>query len=97
MLLSEIQTELKRLQIHPVNLHVSEGEKDQVLLGGSLLPYWAVPKIIESEWLLARLTDLPTAAGPQATIAGGAVRHLGVDGAPLEAVAALHPGALRRL
>lgn len=68
MQLNEIQTELNRLQIHPVNLRVSEGEGEQVLLGGSLLPYWVIPASISSEWLLAQLKELPIAAGPQATM-----------------------------
>jgi hypothetical protein len=66
--LDEIQTELTRLQIHPVNLCASAGENDQVLLGGSLLPYWTIPSSIGSQWLLDRLKELPLAAGPQATM-----------------------------
>ncbi len=68
MPLTDIESELKRLQIHPVNLHVSAGENEQVLLGGSLVPYWTVPTSLESDWLLARLKELPIAAGPQATM-----------------------------
>lgn len=68
MLLQEIQTELTRLQIHPANLRVSAGENDQVLLGGSLLPFWTIPSSIDSQWLLDRLKELPMAAGPQATM-----------------------------
>ena len=68
MLLQEIQTELDRLQIHPVNLHVSGTDDDKVVLAGSLLPFWSIPQVIGGEWLLTRLKGLPMASGPKATM-----------------------------
>jgi hypothetical protein len=63
MLLENIQSELVRLQIHPVNLRVLTQDGRLVALGGSLLHYWTAPKSIEAQWLLDALRTLPDAAG----------------------------------
>jgi hypothetical protein len=65
MLFDKIQSELVRLQMHPVNLSVVSEEVPHVTLRGSLLKYWNMPAIVEAQWLLARLQSLPDAAGPQ--------------------------------
>ena len=65
MLLDSIQSELVRLQIHPVNLSVSAGDGPLVTLRGSLLNYWKMPEIIDGQWLLGILQALPDAAGPE--------------------------------
>ena len=44
MLLDSIQAELVRVQIHPVNLDVLTQDGQLVVLGGSLLRYWTVPR-----------------------------------------------------
>ncbi len=63
--LDTIQSQLKRLQIHPVNLAVAAGEGSCVTLRGSLLNYWKVPSIIDGLWLLGILQALPGDAGPE--------------------------------
>jgi hypothetical protein len=67
-MLSDIHAELKRLQIHPVNLQVSADGAEKIRLSGSLLPYWAVLQPIDPEWLLSGLKRLPIGAGPQTTM-----------------------------
>ena len=74
MLVPEIQAELRRLQLHPVNLDVSAGEEGQVVLTGSLLAHWAVPREVAADWVLARAwSDFP-----ESDFAGDISR----DGAP---------------
>jgi len=68
MLVVEIQDELRRLQLHPVNLDVSAGKDGSVLLKGSLLAHWAVPQTIDGEWFVKVLKALPDVAGPEATM-----------------------------
>jgi len=68
MLHEQIQTELRRLQLHPVNLDATVGENGKVLLKGSLLAHWAVPQIIDGQWFLTMLNGLPDIAGPEATM-----------------------------
>ena len=68
MLGKSIQTELIRLQIHPVNLDVAAEVDANVVLKGSLLPAWKVPKSIDAEWFLKVLQGLPDLAGPEATM-----------------------------
>ena len=63
-----IQAELIRLQIHPVNLDVAAEIGGNVVLKGSLLPGWKVPKSIDAEWFLTLLQGLPGRAGPEATM-----------------------------
>ena len=63
-----IQAELIRLQIHPVNLDVATEIDGNVVLKGSLLPGWKVPKCIDAEWFLKLLEGLPDLAGPEATM-----------------------------
>jgi len=65
MLLDTLQSELVRLQMHPVNLGVSAGDDRLVTLRGSLLNYWNVPTIIDGQWFLEILQALPDAAGPE--------------------------------
>jgi hypothetical protein len=65
MLLDNIQLELKRLQMHPVNLGVSAGNGGLVTLRGSLLKYWKMPADIDGPWFLGVLQALPDAAGPE--------------------------------
>ena len=65
MLLDTLQSELVRLQMHPVNLGVSAGVGRLVTLRGSLLNYWKVPAIIDGQWFLGILQALPDAAGPE--------------------------------
>ncbi len=60
-----IQSELARLQLHPVNLGVTAVDDQRVSLQGSLMQYWSVPDSMEGAWLLALLKGLPDAAGPQ--------------------------------
>jgi hypothetical protein len=68
MLHEEIQAELRRLQLHPVNLDAAAGENGKVLLKGSLITHWAVPQIIDGKWFLTILNGLPDIAGPEATM-----------------------------
>jgi hypothetical protein len=68
MLLDTIQTELRRLQLHPVNLDVAAKDDRLVALRGSLLQYWKVPAIVDGKWLLGILQVLPDAAGAQAVM-----------------------------
>ncbi len=65
---TSIQTELVRLQLHPVNLDVVSEENGQVLLRGSLLTFWKVPKTVEAAWFLHLLTTLPNNLGPESTM-----------------------------
>lgn len=68
MLHEEIQTELRRLQLHPVNLDAAAGESGRILLKGSLIAHWAVPQTVDGEWFLTMLHELPDVAGPEATM-----------------------------
>ena len=68
MLVQEIQAELLRLQLHPVNLGALPGENGNVLLRGSLLAHWDVPQTVAGEWFLELLKSLPDVAGPEATM-----------------------------
>ena len=68
MLFEEIQAELRRLQLHPINLDASTGEGRNILLTGSLLAHWTVPRSVDGEWFLALLHTLPDDAGPKATM-----------------------------
>ena len=68
MLVPRIQAELRRLQLHPVNLDASAGEDGHVVLRGSLLAHWDVPRIIDGEWFLKLLNGLSDVAGPEATM-----------------------------
>ncbi len=70
MLLEAIRAELKRLQVHAVNLGVELNDDHQVNLCGSLLQYWNLPRRHEGQWLLEQLQMLPDAAGPQAVMNG---------------------------
>ena len=63
MLLEAIQSELVRLQIHPVNLGVTTRDEHLVALGGSLRHYWTIPETVDAQWLLDVLRALPDAAG----------------------------------
>ena len=53
--------ERRRLQLHPVNLAASAGEDGNVVLSGSLLADWAVPRIVDGAWFLKMLNGLPGA------------------------------------
>jgi hypothetical protein len=68
MLSPSIRRELQRLNLHPVNLDVVSEIDDNVLLRGSLLGMWQVPKSIDGRWFLKMLTCLPDSAGPKATM-----------------------------
>jgi hypothetical protein len=68
MLCQSIQAELRRLQLHPVNLDVVSEIDGSVLLKGSLLRSWQVPQSIDGQWFLKVLTGLPDSAGPEATM-----------------------------
>ena len=65
MLFETIQTELLRLQLHPVNLSVSAKDDCLVALRGSLLQCWKMPATVDGNWLLGVLQGLPDAAGPR--------------------------------
>ena len=68
MLSQSIQAELRRLQLHPVNLDVASEIDGSIVLQGSLLRSWQVPKSIDGQWLLKLLMGLPNLAGPEATM-----------------------------
>jgi hypothetical protein len=68
MLSQSIQAELRRLQLHPVNLDVVSEIDGNVLLTGSLLRSWQVPTSIDGQWFLKVLAGLPDLAGPEATM-----------------------------
>lgn len=70
MLVSAIQAELVRLQLHPVNLSVSAKDERLVALQGSLLQYWNLPRFLDGAWLLAQLRGFRDAAGPDAVMSG---------------------------
>jgi hypothetical protein len=65
MLLESIQSELLRLQMHPVNLGVVAGDGAPVTLRGSLLHYWKISASIDGPSFLRILRALPDAAGPE--------------------------------
>jgi hypothetical protein len=68
MLSQSIQAELRRLQLHPVNLDVVSEIDGHIVLQGSLLRSWQVPKSIDGQWFLKMLRGLPDFAGPEATM-----------------------------
>jgi hypothetical protein len=68
MLGQSIRAELRRLNLHPVNLDLVSEIEGRVLLKGSLLGCWQVPKRIDGQWFLKVLTGLPDLAGPKATM-----------------------------
>jgi hypothetical protein len=68
MLSPSIRTELQRLNLHPVNLDVVSEIDGSVLLRGSLLASWKVPKSIDGQWFLNVLEGVPDLAGPKATM-----------------------------
>ena len=68
MLSQSIQAELRRLELHPANLNVVSETGDNVLLTGSLLSSWQVPKSVDGQWFLKVLMGLPDLAGPEATM-----------------------------
>lgn len=90
MLLKAIQSELVRVQIHPVNLDVTTQDGQLVTLGGSLLRYWTVPKAVDAQGLLDVLRSLPDAAG--ATVVMTAV-CAAYTSAPQSVLGELEPGA----
>jgi hypothetical protein len=87
MLLEAIQSELVRLQIHPVNLAATAQDEHLVALGGSLLHYWTVPRIVNSQCLLDILRALPDAAGATVVMTAICAAHaseLAPAAAPLD-------------
>jgi hypothetical protein len=68
MMSQSIQAALLRLQLHPVNLEVVSERDGRVLLRGSLLGCWEVPKSVDGQWFLNLLNRLPDNAGPQTTM-----------------------------
>lgn len=68
MLVQSIQTELIRLQLHPVNLGVVSEAEGVVSLSGSLMEFWKVPKTVDGNWFLNMLKALPDNHGPKATM-----------------------------
>jgi hypothetical protein len=75
MLIDTIQAELVRLQLHPVNLGVSERDGPVVTLQGSLLKYWSLPHDLDGQWLLAQLQGLPDDAGPESVMSELVAAH----------------------
>jgi hypothetical protein len=71
----EIQKQLERLSLHPVNLAVASVDGDHVALRGSLLAHWPVPSVVDGNWLHQVLTSLPDAAGPSATMEAFSAAH----------------------
>ena len=68
MLSHSIRAELRRLNLHPVNLDVVSEIDKSVLLKGSLLGSWQVPQSIDGQRFLRVLAGLPDLAGPKATM-----------------------------
>jgi hypothetical protein len=68
MLSQSIKTELRRLTLHPVNLDLVSEIDGNVVLKGSLVGIWQVPKSIDGQWFLEVLKDLPDLAGPKSTM-----------------------------
>jgi len=68
MLSESIRAELRRLNLHPVNLDAASEIDGNVLLKGSLLKSWQVPNSIDAQWFLKVLAALPDSAGPEATM-----------------------------
>jgi hypothetical protein len=68
MLLSDIQGELLRLQIHPVNLEALADDGTNIALKGSLLAFWPVPRLVDGRWFLEVLKNLEANSGPKATM-----------------------------
>lgn len=64
----DIQNELDRLNVHPVNLGALSVDAGQVVLRGSLLTPWNVPAVVDGTWFLNVLNQLPDAAGGRATM-----------------------------
>ena len=75
MLHEEIQAQLRRLQVHPVNLDVMPDENGKVLVRGSLMAHWDVPQIVDRTWFLHILNELPDIAGPKATMDAFCAAH----------------------
>jgi hypothetical protein len=65
---TSIQTELRRLSLPPINLDVLLERGSSVLLRGTLLTNWKVPRSIDGQWLLELLKGLPDLAGAMATM-----------------------------
>ena len=91
MLLGAIQSELVRLQIHPVNLAATTQDEHVVALGGSLLHYWTVPKVVNAQWLLEVLRPLPDAAGATVVMTAICSAHASELGELAPAAAPLDP------
>jgi hypothetical protein len=75
MLSPTIRAELRRLELHPVNLDVASENRDGIELKGSLLDSWEVPRSIDGKWFLAVLKELPDQAGPRATMDAYCAAH----------------------
>lgn len=87
MLIDDIQAELVRLQLHPVNLGVSARADGLVALEGSLLRYWTIPHVLDGQSFLTMLQGLPEAAGPEAVMNALCAA---------QAAASIAPSALKR-
>lgn len=70
-----LQTELDRLNVHPVNLGVRSIADGRAELQGSLLIYWGAFKTVDAAWLLSVLAALPNDAGPRVTMESIAAAH----------------------
>ena len=75
MLIDEIRKELKRLNLHPVNLAAASVDDDRLLLAGSLLVPWNVPAVVDGTWFLTLLKGLPDAAGGHAVMETFSTAH----------------------
>ena len=75
MLLSDVQVELLRLQIHPVNLEALSSDGSDIVLKGSLLACWPVPRLVDGAWFLDMLKTLPANSGPKPTMEAFAAAH----------------------
>jgi hypothetical protein len=82
MLVDNIQAELVRLQLHPVNLGVSAKSDGLVALEGSLLRYWTIPHLLDGQWFLTMLQGLPAAAGPEVVMNALCAAQAAVSAAP---------------
>jgi hypothetical protein len=54
--------------LHPVNLDVVSEIDGNIVLQGSLLRSWQVPRCIDGQWFLKVLRGLPDLAGPKVTM-----------------------------
>ncbi len=75
----EIQNQLARLNVHPVNLEAVSIEATRVVLSGSLLSPWKVPTVVDRAWFLDLLGQLPDAAGGRTTMEAFCKAHLETD------------------